>query len=204
MAGTLTASIFLNFQNKFEERCIRLFTDAYQTSICNQSVSLDLEENDITAILHNYIHFNPKRSNWQIITEVEKHIFDEAVTPEKGFAAKFSRIDMKFAAFWNDNKEYTYYIEAKNLKSNSSKLKRRYINTGIDNFLADGKYHQCDGLLVGYILEGTINKCVDEGINKLLKKDKRETEIIFNIKDISYQSNHTERNLKHLFFDFVN
>lgn len=203
MAGILSTSIILNFQNKFEERCITLIVEAYQKSIRNQSITINLEENDITGILHNKIHLNPNRSKWQIITDVENHQFDEKIIPEKGFAAKFSRIDMRFATFWSDKNEYIYYVEAKNLKSKDSGLKRRYINTGIDNFLTGGKYQKCDGLLVGYILEGKTVDCVN-GINKLLKKDKREAEVIINIKDIRFQSNHRERNLKHLFFDFVN
>jgi hypothetical protein len=205
MAGTLTSSIFLNFQNKFEQRCITLFKDAFNTSISNQSVALNFDENDITAILHNFIDENPKRKKWRISTNVEQFLFDKTITPLKGFAAKFSRIDMRFTnVSWLKN-EYIYYVEAKNLKSKSkdSGLKRRYIKTGIDNFLIGGKYNQCDGLLVGYILEGKTDDCVS-GVNKLLKKDKRETEVIFNIKDISYQSNHSDRNIKHLFFDFVN
>ncbi|QTD36827.1 hypothetical protein JL193_11870 [Polaribacter batillariae] len=204
MAGTLATSVFLNFQSKFEKRCISLFIDAFQTSISNQSIELSFDENDITAILHNFIDENPKRKKWEISTNVENHFFDKTTTPEKGFAAKFSRIDMRLTSIsWLKN-EYIYYIEAKNLKSKDSDSKRRYINTGIDNFLIGGKYHQCKGLLVGYILEGTINQCVEQGVNKLLKKDKRETEVIFNIENIIYQSNHTNRNLKHLFFDFVN
>jgi hypothetical protein len=204
MAGTLYTTIFLNFQNKFEERCITLFTEAYNTSISNQSIALSFDENDITAILHNYINENPKRKKWLISTDAENHQFDNTVIPEKGFAAKFSRIDMRFTTFWNNKNEYTYYVEAKNIKSKDSGLKRRYINTGIDNFLVGGKYNQCDGLLAGYILEGKTDDCIS-GVNKLLKKDKRETEeVFFNIKENNYQSNHKERNLKHLFFDFAN
>lgn len=203
MAGTLSSSIFLKFQNNFENRCIILFTEAYYTSINNNSIELNFDENDVTAILHTYVNENPKRINWRISTNVENFNFDKNIIPYKGFAAKLSRIDVRLTNIsWLKN-EHIYFVEAKNLKSNDSGLKRRYIDTGIDNFLVGGKYHHCNGLLVGYILEGKIDECVD-GVNKLLKKDKRETEYIFNIENINYQSNHTERNLKHLFFDFVN
>ncbi|WP_026775933.1 hypothetical protein [Polaribacter sp. Hel_I_88] len=203
MAGILSSSIFLPFQNKFEIRCVTLFTEAYYTSIHNQVIALDFDENDITAILHNYVDENPKRINWRISSNVENFNFDKNIIPYKGFAAKLSRIDMRLTNIsWLKN-EYTYYIEAKNLKSNNSGLKRRYIDTGIDNFLPGGKYHECEGILVGYILEGKANECVD-GINKLLKKDERESEIIFQKKDINYQSNHSEKSLNHLFFNFTN
>lgn len=204
MAGTLKASIFLNFQNKFEQRCIALFESAYQTSITNNAIELDFDENTITAILHNYINKNPKRKEWQISTNVENHLFDNSIIPSKDYASKFSRIDMRFTTFWSDKNEYIYYVEAKNLRSKDSKLKRRYITSGIDNFLKRGKYFECDGLLVGYILEGTTKECIDTGVNKLLIKDGRNAEIIQIDSSNNYQSQHPDRTLKHLFFDFVN
>jgi hypothetical protein len=206
MAGTLTTSIFLNFQNKFKERCITLFVDAYHTSVSNNSISLYFHENDITAILHSYIDENPKRLKWNISTNPESHLFDQSVEYTKGFAAKFPRIDMRFVNIWQ-GVEYKYFMEAKNLKSNDSNSKRRYIDTGIDNFLNAGSYYKCDGFLVGYILGGTIDNCV-EGINKLLKKDKREDEKIEKVSTSlsidSHFSNHKGKGLFHLFLDYVN
>ena len=206
MAGTLTTSIFLKFQEKFKDRCATLFIEAYYTSISNKSILLNFHENDITAILHNYIDENPKRKSWKISTNLENHIFDKEVTFTKGFAAEFSRIDMRFSKFWQ-NEECKYHIEAKNLKLSDSGLKRRYINTGIDNFLAGGKYFECEGFLVGYILEGTVDNCV-AGINKLLIKDKREKEIIEKISTFlsidNHFSNHPEKSIYHLFLNYVN
>lgn len=205
MSGTLTTSIFQNFQNKFKERCITLFVDAYHTSVSKNSILLDFHENDITAILHRYIDENPKRLKWNISTNPESHLFDKSVAYTKGFAAKFSRIDMRFVVNWH-GVEYKYFMEAKNLKSSDSNSKRRYIDTGIDNFLTAGSYNKCDGFLVGYILEGTIDNCV-EGINKLLEKDKRKTEILFSSKLFSFDlfcSNHIGKNLNHIFLLYSN
>lgn len=202
MAGTLNTSIFLKFQNKFKDRCITLFIEAYYTSISNKSTFLDFDENDITAILHNYIDENPKRKGWEISTNLENYLFDKEATYIKGFAANFSRIDMRYAAFWK-GEEYKYFVEAKNLKSNDSGLKRRYITTGIDNFLVGGRYFECEGFLVGYILEGTVDNCV-EGINKLLQKDQRGNETIYKLSIDNCFSNHNNKRLFHLFLDFVN
>ena len=44
MAGTLKTSIFLNFQNKFKERCTTLFVEAYSTSISNKSILLEVDK----------------------------------------------------------------------------------------------------------------------------------------------------------------
>lgn len=206
MAGKLTTSIFLNFQNKFKERCTTLLIEAYHTSKSNNSICLDFDENDITAILHSYIDKNPKRKEWKISSNLENYLFDDNSIYSKGFAAKFSRIDMRYSIFW-ENEEYKYFVEAKNLKENDSSLKRRYITTGIDNFLSGGKYFDCDGFLVGYILEGTVEDC-KEGINKLLIKDKREKEIIEKISTFlsidNHFSNHPEKSIYHLFLNYVN
>ncbi len=206
MAGTLTNSIFQIFQNKFKERCTTLFIEAYHTSISNKSISIDFHENDITAILHNYIDENPKRLEWNISTHPESHLFNKSVDYTKGFAAKFLRIDMRFVNIWQ-GVEYKYFMEAKNLKSNNPNSKRRYIETGIDNFLTTGSYYNCDGFLVGYILEGTVENCKD-GINKLLKKDNRQKEIIekkstFLSMD-NHFSKHQEKEIYHLFLNYVN
>ncbi|WP_396178253.1 hypothetical protein [Flavobacterium sp.] len=205
MAGTLTTSIFLNFQNKFKKRCKTLFLEAYQTSISNNSISLNFNENDITAILHNYIDTNPKRKEWEISSNLENYIFENDTIPIKGFAAKFSRIDMRYSTFWK-GEEYKYFVEAKNLKANDSGSKRRYITTGIDNFLTGGKYSDCDGFLVGYILNGNIQDCII-GINKLLEKDNRKTEALVSNTFLDFDlfsSNHTVKNLNHLFLLYSN
>ena len=197
MAGNLNPSIFLSIQDIFKKRCTTLFSEAYEASLSNKSISLDFEENDITAILHNYIDENPKRKKWKIFTNREDYQFDKNAIQIKGFAAKSSRIDMRYSTFWK-SEECKYYVEAKNLKVNDSGLKRRYNTTGIDNFLDGGKYFYCEGFLVGYILEGTINQCV-EGINKLLKKDRRENEIIGE----KHFSIHQGKEIFHLLLNYV-
>lgn len=205
MAGILNSSIFQKVQNTFKERCNKLMIDAYFTSVSNKSIKTDFDENDITAILYNYIDKNPNRRKWKISTNTENHLFDLTATVEKSFAAKFARIDMRFVSFWKDE-EQKYYVEAKNLKETDSYLKRRYITTGIDNFLAGGKYENCDGLLVGFILEGTCGNCV-LGINNLLQKDKR-LETLTSTSKIDrldlYTSSHNGKILPHLFFDYCN
>jgi hypothetical protein len=205
MAGTLNPSIFLGIQDIFKKRCTTLFIEAYQTSISNKSIFLDFDENDITAILHNYIDENPKRKKWKIFANREDYQFDKNASQTKGFAAKFSRIDMKYSTFWA-GEEYKYFVEAKNLKVNDSDLKRRYITTGIDNFLIGGKYSDCDGFLIGYILDGDVIDCV-EGINKLLEKDNRRTEVLKRSKFLGFDlfsSNHTTKYLNHIFLLYAN
>lgn len=201
MAGKLNLSLAAAFRTNFVRNCTALLMEAYYESISSKLIFSDFDENDITAILYNFIDNSLKRESYSISVNTENHLFDNSKVVEKGFAAKFARIDMRFVSFWYA-KEYKYYLEAKNLKSNDSSLKRRYIDTGINNFLSNGKYFECDGLLVGYVLEGTCDDCA-KGINKLLVKDGRKAELIKNLKENFYVSNHDNKDLNHVFLSYV-
>ncbi|MEQ6118577.1 hypothetical protein [Reichenbachiella sp. MALMAid0571] len=193
----------INYKKAFEQRCFQLIIEAYQTSLNEKVIQLDWNENDISSEIHKHIKENPLRIKWKVSSNVEAHI-PKNISKIKGFADKFPRIDFRLTTFSKSN-EYDYFFETKNLKQNDSALKRRYINTGINNFTSK-KYE--NGSLIGYLVEGKINETVN-GINALLKKDKRETENL-NLKEDNllksyYESNHSEIGiLKHLIFDFAN
>ncbi|WP_338815113.1 hypothetical protein V9L05_08375 [Bernardetia sp. Wsw4-3y2] len=199
-------SIRKKFKDSFEIKCLKLFVSAYKSAIKNNSVKIDLEENDITAELNRYINENPLRLEWQIHTNVEHHLPKNDTQKTKGFSAKLARIDLRFSNFVSTF-EHIYFIEAKNIEQKGlkgSQLKRRYINTGIDNFTSK-KYE--NGCLVGYLLKGNLELTV-EGINSLLKKDKRDAEFLnfkkSDLHDFYYESEHIEIGiLKHFIFDFT-
>ena len=198
----LSHNISSIFKNSYENKCLQLIRDAYDSSISQNRIKCDFDENDITSILNNCIENNPQRSNWQIVSNVEHHLKKDEILEEKGFAAKLPRIDLRFTTF-RSNEEFIYHLEAKNLKEKDSYLKRRYIKTGIDNFVLK-KYE--NGSLIGYILEGDLDKTVI-GINTLLLKDKRNSEILnsksFKLHNNYYESEHKEIGvLKHLMFDY--
>lgn len=195
---------FINekFRNAFEQRCFRLIIGAYQTSLTEKVIRLDWNENDISSELHRHIKENPLRGKWKVSTNVEADI-PKDIPKVKGFADKFHRIDFRLTSFISTY-EYEYFFEAKNLRQNDSALKRRYINTGIDNFVSK-KY--ANGSLIGYLLEGKTDETV-KGINSLLEKDKRNTEMLIpkpnKIHNNYYESEYTEIGiLKHLIFDFT-
>ena len=200
----LNTIVYEKFRNVFEQKSCRLIIDAYQTSLTEKVIQLDWNENDVSSEIHKHIKASPLRLRWKISTNVEAHISNEKISKEKGFADKDSRIDFRMTSFMSTY-EYEYFFEAKNLKQNDSALKRRYINTGIGNFVSK-KYE--NGSLIGYLLEGNTDETI-KGINSLLEKDKRSTEIL-NIKSDKllksiYESNHSDiGTLKHLIFDFTN
>ncbi len=197
-----------NFKISFENKCIRLFVEAYNQYITEKSIQVNWEENDITSQLHEYIDKNPLRSKWSISSNVEQHLPNHSVAKTKGFAAKDLRIDLRFVKFqmkiFQSSKQHEVFFEAKRLKASDSGLKRRYIDTGIDNFTTLNYPH---GFLVGYLLEGTVSSTIENGINKLLRDDSREQECLHpqqhEIVQHYFESNHSDLCLKHLIFDFT-
>jgi hypothetical protein len=199
----VNTTVYEKFKNAFEQKCFRLIVDAFQASLAEQIIQLDWNENDISFELHEHIKENPFRVKWKVSTNIEADI-PKDIPKEKGFSDKFPRIDFRLTSFISVF-EYEYFFEAKNLKQNDSKLKRRYIKTGIDNFVSN-KYE--NGSLIGYLLEGKTNETI-LGINSLLRKDNRNTETL-NLKsnklvETYYESNHSKiETLKHLILDFTN
>jgi hypothetical protein len=198
----LNINISNKFRNTFEKRCFRLIIEAYKISLTERIIQLDWNENDISSELHQHIKESSLRKKWEISTNVESHV-PKDIPKVKGFSAKFPRIDFRLTSFISTY-EFEYFFEAKNLKQNDPALKRRYINTGINNFIS-GKY--VNGSLIGYLLEGKTDETVI-GINSLLEKNKRQNEILnftFNkLFNSYYESFHSDRMiLKHLIFDFT-
>ena len=198
----LNTTVYDKFRNAFEQKCFRLIIEAYQTSLGEKVIQLDWNENDISSELHRHIKGNPLRLKWKVSTNVEANI-PKDILKVKGFADKFPRVDFRLTSFITTY-EYEYFFEAKNLKQNDSALKRRYIDTGVDNFVSK-KYE--NGSLIGYLLEGKIDETV-KGINSLLEKDKRQNEVLHSTSNklcnSYYESCHSDiRILKHLIFDFT-
>ena len=199
----LNKIVYEKFKKAFENKCFTLVCEAYQTTIDEKIVELNWNENDISEELYRKIDSNSKRLTYSI--SVHREDFQSKnVIREKGFADKLPRVDLRMSTI-TSNLEFKYFFEAKNLKQNSSSLKRRYIDEGINSFLTQ-KYPR--GCMLGYLLEGEVDKTVD-GINSLLiNKDKREDEIM-ELKEIElynhyYESNHPKIGaLKHLIFDFT-
>ena len=160
-------------KQSFENHCIILLLEAYNSSIKEKTYSADWMENDFTEMLDQYIAKNSKRLRWNISNHTEQHLHCESHI-RKGFANEEKRIDMRMShiAF---RKEYHFYIEAKRLREHDYALKKRYIETGIDNYI---KYIYPKGILVGYLQEGDVDNTI-QGINDILNQSNRVTESLF-------------------------
>ncbi len=136
-------------------------------------------------MLVGYMKKNPRRTDLQIHLERENYLDGEEIYAGILDADKSPRIDIKYSV-WSSDVEIEFYMEAKNLaenswKKNSSnttvdayKLRKRYVETGIDNF-TDGRY--ANGCLLGYVLEGS-SQTIVELINQIIMSDNRKDEIL--------------------------
>jgi hypothetical protein len=199
----LNTIVYERFRNAFEQKCSQLIIEAYQTSLTEQVIQLNWEENDISHELYEKIDVNPKRLEWKI-TSFREFYLSQTSKKKKGFANKLPRIDLRMSNIFG-KLEYKYFCEAKRLKEKDSKLKRAYISEGMDRFISE-KYPM--GCMLGYLLEGKTDETI-KGINSLLEKDKRNTETLIlksnKIIKTYYESKHSDvGTLKHLIFDFTN
>lgn len=184
IGGGLDQNIIQLFKSKFEERCIVLLIESYKQIIPKNSFS-EFSENNITVRLVGIMKTNPTRLDLQISITREAYVDENEIYEGLKDANEALRIDIKFVT-WNFNIEYEYYIEAKNLsekdwlkqndnvKVNAYNQRKRYIETGIENFITN-KYP--NGCLVGYVVQGDPDKIVMK-INELLTNNKRGQEVL--------------------------
>lgn len=199
---------------QFEENCISLLLDSYN-NVPNKSVFKELTENNITAQLIGLIKSNPLRTDLNISVNREAYNDTDATYTGIADADESPRIDMKYTV-WNSNVEFEYFIEAKNISENNWKkstvttpvnakeLQKRYISTGIQNFITGRYPHGC---LVGYVTEGIPGNIV-ANINALLTTVSREKENLTQKHggfSEHYISSHTGsiNELNHFFLEFT-
>lgn len=195
-------SIF--YKKAFEDDCIELLECAYRIAKSESKYQTDWDENDFSELLSYYVNESELSLKKGITCFTEKKLFSKKETLEKGFADSLSRVDFIYTKIWNAEKRFKLHMEAKRLKENDSALKRAYISDGMDRFIT-GKYPF--GIMLGYLLEGQTSATV-KGINTLIIKDKRDTEILHiehhDIVNPFYESNHSNnRVLRHIILDFT-
>lgn len=213
--GKLNPNIIQIFKNKFEENCILLLIESYNQIIPKNSLK-EQSENNITACLAGLMLKHPRRLDLMISIQRESYYDDKETYQGIKDANESVRIDIKFVT-WSSNIEYVYFLEAKNLsennwtksynnaKVNSHKQLKRYIDTGIQNFITGG---YPNGSLIGYVVEGNPNNIVQK-INDILTQTNRSAEHLsknsearYDFNFISIHSNYKLRRLNHFMLEF--
>jgi hypothetical protein len=219
MIGILDTDIIASFQEAFEHNCLSLFGDAYLHISKTMNITIDWEEENISANFLNYIDHSERAIGLNINISDEHRLYNASILSGSIKAKSASRIDFKLTTNWTQNlKRLDYFIEAKNLiefdcpkRGRKTKLiakenHKRYIETGINNFIT--KTYPQNGCLTGYVLQGDIGRIVKK-INVYLNYLKRDSEQLVNIKSnipslpYFYISSHASGLiLKHFFLDF--
>lgn len=188
------------YKNAFENECIQLVVEACHLANVEKKYQSNWYENDFSELIREYIN----ESQFKIVCETERKLFPKTDILEKGYGDRLARIDFYFSKNWKNIARFECYMEAKRLKEKDAKLKRAYIDEGMQRYIS-GKYPL--GCMLGYLLEGKEKETVI-GINSLLEKDKRNTEILSpkqqKVFTSIYQSMHPQIGiLKHLILDFT-
>ncbi|HEY5589687.1 MAG TPA: hypothetical protein VIK55_01595 [Paludibacter sp.] len=219
MAGILEDSIKREFEDSFENNCLTLFGEAYKYIRENSDITIDWDEENISANFFNYIDKSEKAIGLNINISDECRLYYDIILKGKIPAKKAPRIDFRLTTNWlEEKKRLEYFVEAKNLiesdcyksgrkaKISAQEKHERYINTGIDNFIS-GRYPQ-KGCIVGYVLQGEPNKIVNK-INAYLQQCNRTSEYLYSMEstiqnlEFCYQSSHeNEIRIKHFLLKF--
>lgn len=217
MGEGLNKSIASEWYRCFRMNCLSLIGEACDALKKEGHVSIDWEEENITANIKNHIEKNPSAIIQMIFVADEVRLYTSDILAGKKKSRNAPRIDLVLQRTWNNTKRINYYVEAKililhNCKKTGRKSpisatgkQKRYIKTGIDNF-RDGTY-PANGAMLGYILEGEPTEIVS-GINRLLRKAGRGAELLVNEPckiigiDACYSSVHTKSRLEHFFVRF--
>lgn len=214
----LNSTIIGAFNYEFEWRCMSLLSEAYTDAKSKYKITIDYEEENISAILFDYIDNCSQAEKWDIHISDEFRIYNDSILQGKKSAKSVPRTDLRFG-MWSNGAKLTYFVEAKNLiETNCSKkgrkskifaqyLHKRYIATGIDNYLSG--HYPSNGCLIGYILQGETENIIG-CINQHLQNCSREPEILIRQSfglpnfDSAYLSKHKNNmTIKHLMFDFT-
>lgn len=144
----------------------------------------ELEEDAITANLVKYMNLTPEARSSSFNITAQHPLYSEAVLGGTVSPKESPVVDIRFFT-WGQDKEFEYFIEAKNVserdwsKSSGSRVsaayyRKRYISTGIDHFVQS---YYPEGCLAGYVVNGTTDRVV-AGINRVLQRDARKTEML--------------------------
>lgn len=199
----LSSNINDAFRKAFEQDCFELIIDGYSHLVMGKIIQINWMENDFSELLSSYINSGTLSAKKRILCKTENKLLQSNTELVRGFSDKLSRVDFIYSVFSKQQK-FEYFMEAKRLKEKDSNLKREYIKEGMNRFISKKYPH---GSMIGYLLEGKADETV-KGINSLLIKDERNTEILNltsnKLLKTYYESNHSGiGTLKHLIFDFT-
>jgi hypothetical protein len=215
VSGQLNKNIIKIFKLQFEDNCISLLLEGYNAACGSAKSYTEDDENEITVKLVGLMRANDKSRDYKIDIVREYYLDDDANFSGNKHPDTSPRIDIRFMN-WSTEDKFEYFIEAKNLAENdwikntnasvnANGLRKRYVETGIHNFIS-GKYK--NGCLIGYVLEGNPDAIVRK-INDYLTKKKRPKEHLSHSQNHGFVNNYSSEHLgsccellQHFLFEF--
>ena len=212
------SDVLPNVDSKFEKVCLWIMTEAFKRMKQEKCYDLTWKETCFSACMVGYMQKTRHENDIALRIDPESHLYQKEMLNCTEDPDTAPRIDIKISGGWVHEDVY-YGIEGKVLVENNwrtrnaNKLHRRYIATGIDNFV-NGRYSdKMDmGCMVGYVVQGSASEIASK-INNLLIRDGRNKEniMLHAIDGCSncYLSKHIrttdykEIELRHIFLTFV-
>jgi hypothetical protein len=202
----------------FENGCIYILTEAYKRLKHGGNYERNWHENTFTA--HLVVYMEQVRDAIDINLQIDPECYQyfQEILKSNQNPDRAPRIDIRIKGGWV-RRDVHYAMEAKILVEHNwstrraSESRKRYVQTGIDNFVA-GTYSPIvtKGCLIGYIVEGHPIQ-IQTAINEWLSSKNRSNEILQNqhtVNDCDYcfHSSHIRDNdkkplrLYHVFLAF--
>ena len=212
------SQVLPNVDADFEMASLWLLTEAFKRMRQEAIYEKDWKETRFSAHLIGYMRKIRDDKDWNLRIDPESYLYREGILNGLEDPDTAPRIDFKISGGWVQEDIY-YGIEGKILVEknwqtrNASKLRARYIDTGIDNFV-NGRYsvEVPRGCIVGYVVQGAVAQ-ISQKINNLLIYRGRKDECLAGVESINncpdcYKSAHAritdkkQLNLYHIFLDF--
>ncbi|MEM7538289.1 MAG: hypothetical protein AAF639_39340 [Chloroflexota bacterium] len=203
--------------NSFEQGCLYILTEAYKR--LHKNYIRNWHENMYTARLIVHMEQIRDEEDINLLIDPECYQYFQEILAEDNNPDTAPRIDIRLKGGWA-NRDVYYGMEAKILVEtdwqtrDASKLRIRYIKTGIAHFV-QGEYSPviAKSCMVGYVAQGCPQQIVSK-INSYLDSKNRSSEKIENRQTINdcpdcYTSHHIRMTdgqairLQHIMLDFT-
>ncbi|MBK5212677.1 MAG: hypothetical protein JJE55_03320 [Flavobacteriaceae bacterium] len=212
------STVLINSINSsFEHKCLNILAKSYITSLTLKKYSKDWEEKTFSSHLVSLMKECEIALKYNLTITKEEELEDDKIDNGLKSPKEANPIDIRFHNIWNDLR-LDYNVEAKNVslsewkksrgsKVNASQQQTEYITKGIDRWIT-GHFKEKRGCMLGYLVNGKLEDVISK-INTKIESQKRTKETIkitaSTLYDIQiFESIHSNRKLKHLFFDFIN
>lgn len=205
---TLDNDIVLKLYNDVKNHCAEIIEQGYQSYLSDTSKIFSEDETVISAGIYDNIEMIIDKDELPLYIAVELHQYTTPIKKGKTNPNKAKRFDLHFTNF-SYKPRIKFGIEAKLIaEANTSRKRAAFL---INEYVEDagmGKFikgiYEDDGFMLGYILNGTTEKIIENINLKITSTYSSNEQISKNQKPYlsPYTLNGKDKNLHHIFLDF--